>query len=87
MSILAWIVVGIVAGFLAKSVLPGKAPGGITGDLIVGVVGAVLGGWIMNFFGSAGATGINVWSIFVAFIGASVLLCILRAVTGREVTS
>ena len=84
MSILAWIVVGIIAGFLAKSVIPGKAPGGITGDLIVGVVGAVIGGWIMNAFGNAGASGINVWSVFVAFIGASLFLVILRAVTGRQ---
>jgi uncharacterized membrane protein YeaQ/YmgE (transglycosylase-associated protein family) len=84
MSILAWIVVGIIAGFLAKSVLPGKAPGGITGDLIIGVVGAVLGGWIMNTFGSAGVSGINLWSIFVAFVGASVLLVGLRTVTGNR---
>jgi uncharacterized membrane protein YeaQ/YmgE (transglycosylase-associated protein family) len=83
MSILAWIVVGIVAGFLAKSIL-GKAPGGVRGDMIVGIVGAVIGGWIMNAFGTAGATGINVWSIFVAFLGASLFLFILRVATRRE---
>lgn len=84
MDILAWIVVGIVAGFLAKSVVPGEGPGGILGDLVVGVVGAVIGGWIMHSFGNAGATGINIWSIFVAFLGAVVLLFVLRAVTGRR---
>lgn len=84
MSILAWIIVGIIAGFLAKAVVPGEGPGGIIGDLIVGVIGAVLGGWLMNAFGNAGASGINIWSIFVAFVGAVVLLLILRAVTGRR---
>ena len=87
MSILAWIVVGIVAGFLAKTVMPGKGPGGIGGDLIVGVIGAMIGGWIMNSFGSAGASGINLWSVFVAFIGACVLLGVLRVVTGRGAVS
>jgi uncharacterized membrane protein YeaQ/YmgE (transglycosylase-associated protein family) len=86
MSILAWIIVGIVAGFLAKAVVPGEGPGGILGDLIVGIVGAVLGGWIMNAFGNAGATGLNIWSIFVAFLGAVVLLFLLRALTGRRAT-
>ena len=85
MSILAWIVVGIVAGFFAKMVVPSSGAGGIIGDLIIGVIGAVIGGWIMNTFGSAGASGINVWSIFVAFIGACVLLGILRLVSGRGV--
>jgi uncharacterized membrane protein YeaQ/YmgE (transglycosylase-associated protein family) len=84
MDILAWIVVGIIAGFLAKAVVPGEGPGGILGDLIVGVVGAVLGGWIMHSFGNAGATGLNIWSIFVAFVGAVVLLIIIRALTGRR---
>ena len=83
MSFLAWVVVGIVAGFLAKNIL-GKAPGGVRGDMIIGVVGAVIGGWIMNAFGTAGATGINVWSIFVAFLGANVFLFILRMATRRE---
>jgi len=86
MSILAWIVVGIIAGFLAKAVVPGEGPGGILGDLVVGVVGALLGGWIMNAFGNAGASGINLWSIFVAFLGSVVLLFLMRALTGRRAT-
>jgi len=84
-SLLAWIVVGIIAGFLAKAVVPGEGPGGILGDLVVGIIGALIGGWIMRSFGEPGATGINLWSIVVAFIGAVVLLLILRAVTGRRV--
>ena len=84
MSILAWIIVGIIAGFLAKAVVPGEGPGGILGDLVVGVVGAVIGGWIMNAFGNVGANGLNIWSIIVAFIGAVVLLLLMRALTGRR---
>ena len=86
MGILAWIVVGIIAGFLAKSVVPGEAPGGVLGDLVVGIVGALIGGWIMASFGDAGVTGLNLWSMFVAFLGAVVLLFILRALTGRRYT-
>lgn len=84
MSILAWIVVGLIAGALAKMVVPGEGPGGIIGDMIIGIIGAVVGGWIFNAFGHAGATGINIGSIVVAFIGAVVLLLIVRAVTGRR---
>jgi len=85
-SVLAWIVVGVIAGFLAKAVVPGEGPGGVLGDLVVGIVGALIGGWIMNSFGNPGATGLNLWSIFVAFLGAVVLLFVLRAVTGRRAT-
>jgi uncharacterized membrane protein YeaQ/YmgE (transglycosylase-associated protein family) len=81
MSIIAWLVVGLIAGFLAKYVVPGEGPGGVIGDLIIGIVGAILGGWIFNFFGHSATTGINFYSIFVAFIGAVVLLFIARALT------
>lgn len=86
MDILAWIVVGVIAGFLAKAVVPGEGPGGVLGDLVIGVVGAIIGGWIMNSFGRAAANGINIWSIFVAFLGSVVLLFIMRALTGRRAT-
>ncbi len=86
MGILAWIVVGLIAGWLAKMVVPGEGPGGIVGDLIVGIIGALIGGWVFNAFGHMGATGINVWSIVVAFIGAVILLLIIRAFTGRRGT-
>ncbi|MBV8164333.1 MAG: GlsB/YeaQ/YmgE family stress response membrane protein [Candidatus Eremiobacteraeota bacterium] len=83
MSILAWIVVGIIAGFLAKSVVPGEGPGGVLGDMVVGIVGALIGGWIFDSFGSFGATGLNLWSILVAFVGGVVLLLIVRLFTRR----
>ena len=84
MSILAWIIVGIIAGFLAKAVVPGEGPGGVVGDLIIGIIGAIIGGWLFNAFGHVGANGLNIWSIIVAFIGGVVLLLIIRAVTGRR---
>jgi uncharacterized membrane protein YeaQ/YmgE (transglycosylase-associated protein family) len=74
----------LIAGYLAKFVVPGEGPGGVIGDLVVGVVGALLGGWIFGLFGHAGVTGINVYSIVVAFIGAVVLLFIARMVSGRR---
>jgi uncharacterized membrane protein YeaQ/YmgE (transglycosylase-associated protein family) len=84
MSWLSWIVVGIIAGFLGKMVVKGEGPGGLFGDLIIGVIGAILGGWLFNMFGHAGATGINLPSIGVAFIGAVILLLIMRAFGGRK---
>ena len=84
MGILAWIVVGIIAGWLAKMVVPGEGPGGLMGDLVIGVLGAIIGGWVFNYFGHTGVTGINLGSILVAFIGGVVLLWILRLVTGRR---
>ena len=84
MDILAWIVVGIIAGWLAKMVIPGEGPGGVLGDLVVGVVGAIIGGWLWNYFGHVGATGINIPSIIVAFVGGIVLLLIVRLVSGRR---
>jgi uncharacterized membrane protein YeaQ/YmgE (transglycosylase-associated protein family) len=84
MSILAWLVVGLIAGFLAKSVVPGEGPGGVIGDLVVGVIGALLGGWIFGLLGHSGVTGINIYSILVALVGAVVLLAIARMVTRRS---
>ena len=85
MSILAWIVVGLIAGVLAKWAVPGEGPGGLIGDLITGVIGAVVGGWIFNAFGAAGASGINIYSVVGAFVGAVILLLILRAFSRRSV--
>ncbi len=84
MSILAWIVVGLIAGFLAKMVVPGEGPGGAFGDIIVGIIGAVIGGWLFTAFGHAGANGINLYSILVSVVGAVVLLGIMRAFSGRR---
>lgn len=86
MSIFAWIIVGLIAGFLARLALPGKepGPGGILGDLIAGIVGALAGGWIFRMLGYAGVTGVNLGSIVIAFIGAVVFLLIWRAIAGHS---
>lgn len=81
MGILAYIVVGLIAGFLAKLVMPGtqNEPGGWVGTMLLGIVGAVLGGFIWNMaLGREGATGIDIGSIFVAFVGSCILIALLR---------
>lgn len=84
MSIFAWIVVGIIAGWLAKMVIPGEGPGGILGDMVIGIIGAFIGGWVFKQFGHAGVTGVNIGSIVVAFVGAVILLWIVRMVSGKR---
>lgn len=85
MSIFAWIIVGLISGFLARLVLPGEepGPGGILGDLIAGIVGALVGGFIFRSLGIGNVTGINIGSIIIAFIGAVIFLVIWRAVAHR----
>ena len=85
MGILAWIVVGLIAGFLASRVMRGGGYG-LIGDIIVGVVGALIGGFLATqFLGMANpVSGINWQTILVAFIGAVILLGVLRAVGGRR---
>ena len=86
MGLLSWLIIGLIAGVLAKWVVPGEGPGGIIGDIIVGIVGAFIGGWVFNFFGHAGVTGLDLGSIIVAFVGAVILLFIMRAFSGRRST-
>jgi len=83
MGILAWIVVGLIAGWLAGLVMRGGGYG-LIGDIIVGVVGGLLGGWIATSLLHIGAdvNGINLESILVAFCGAVVLLVVLRLLNG-----
>jgi uncharacterized membrane protein YeaQ/YmgE (transglycosylase-associated protein family) len=85
MGILSWIVVGLIAGWLASQVMRGGGYG-LIGDIIVGVVGALIGGFLASTLLKMpdAVNGINVTSILVAFIGAVILLAILRAVGGRR---
>ena len=85
-TILAWLVVGGVAGLLASVVVQGGGLG-VIGDIIVGIIGAFIGGFVMNALGYAGATGFNLWSVFVAFIGAVILLIIVRLFSGSRGTT
>ena len=83
MGIISWIVVGLIAGWLAGMVMRGGGYG-LIGDIIVGVVGGLLGGWIATTFMhiSGGMNGINLESILVAFCGAIILLILIRLVRG-----
>ena len=83
MGILAWIVVGLIAGALAKLIMPGDDPGGIIVTILIGIVGAFVGGLVVNLFGGAGVTGFNIWSILVATLGAIILLAFYRLVAPR----
>jgi uncharacterized membrane protein YeaQ/YmgE (transglycosylase-associated protein family) len=86
MGILSWIVVGLIAGWLAGLVVKGGGFGCV-GDIIVGVVGGLLGGWLASSFFHMGnpISGINIESIVVAFVGAVILIIILRLISGRRV--
>jgi uncharacterized membrane protein YeaQ/YmgE (transglycosylase-associated protein family) len=84
MGILAFIVVGLIAGLLAKLVLPGDDPGGLIVTTLVGIAGAFVGGFVVGILGGAGVTGINIWSILVATLGAVVLLAIYRLFASRS---
>ena len=85
MGILSWIVVGLIAGWLAGLVVKGGGYG-LIGDIIVGVIGGLLGGWIASHFFHMGnpMSGINLPSIAVAFVGAMIFVFILRLVSGRR---
>ena len=83
MGILSWIVFGLIVGLLARWVVPGAAPGGCVADVVVGIVGALIGGWLYGLLGHVGVTGFNLPSLVCAFIGAVVLLWLLRAIAGR----
>lgn len=83
MGILSWIVVGLIAGLLAKVILPGNNPGGLIATTLIGMAGAVVGGFLIGVLGGAGATGFNVWSILVATLGAMLLLAIYRLFAGN----
>ena len=82
-GILSWILLGLIAGFLASVVMKGGGYG-IVGDIVVGIVGALIGGFVFSLCGGDGVTGLNTGSIFVAFVGACILIAILRAVSGRR---
>lgn len=82
MSVLAWIVLGLIAGFIASKIV-NKGGEGVVMDIVLGIVGAVVGGWLFRAFGHMGVTGVNIYSIIVAIIGAVVVLVIYHALTGR----
>jgi len=77
MSILIWIVFGALVGWVASMIVGSE--GGLIWDVIAGIVGSLLGGWLMSFLGKGGVTGFNMYSFLVALLGAVVLITIVRA--------
>jgi uncharacterized membrane protein YeaQ/YmgE (transglycosylase-associated protein family) len=84
MSIIGWVVLGLIAGFVASKIV-NKTGEGVILDIVLGIVGAIVGGAIFNAVGEVGVTGFNLWSMFVAVIGAIVILIIYHALFRRTV--
>ena len=83
MSVIAWLVLGAIAGWLG-SMLVNRSGEGLVLDIVLGIVGAVVGGWIFTAVGATGITGFNLWSVFVAVIGSAIVLAVYHAVAGRR---
>ena len=84
MSIIGWILLGLIAGFIASKIV-NKSGEGFLLDIVLGIVGAIVGGFIFSAGGATGITGFNLWSMIVAIIGAIIVLVIYHAVAGRRV--
>lgn len=88
MGILSWIVVGLIAGVIAKLLLPGRDPGGCIITMLIGIAGAIIGGFLVGLFvGGDVITGINFTTIVVAVVGAIILLLLYRLVLGRRASA
>jgi len=85
MSVIGWIVLGLISGFIASRIV-NKAGEGALLDILLGVVGAVVGGWLFHTFGMPGVTGFNLYSMLVAIVGAVVVLVLYHALAGRPST-
>ena len=82
-TVLAWIGVGLIAGFIASLIVKRHGEG-IALDILLGIIGAVVGGWLFRAVGSVGVTGFNLWSVLVAVVGAVLVLGIWHAVRRRS---
>ena len=83
MGILSWIILGLIAGFIGSKIVERQGQG-FWLNIALGIIGALVGGFLFSFFGSSGVTGLNVWSMIVAIVGSIVVLLIYNAVTGRR---
>ena len=79
MSLISWIVLGLIAGFIASKIVNRKGEGCLL-DILLGVVGSFVGGWLFHLFGMKGVTGINIWSLVVAVVGAIIFLVVYHAI-------
>ncbi len=83
MSFIAWIILGLIAGFVGSKIV-NKRGEGLLRDILLGVIGAIVGGWLFHTFGAAGVTGLNLYSLLVAVIGAIVVLVLYHAIAGKR---
>ena len=79
MSIIGWIIIGLIAGFIASKIV-NRSGSGFFVDILLGIVGGVVGGWIFSLFGGSGMSGINLYSLFVAVIGSVIVLVVFHTV-------
>ena len=86
MGIISWIIVGLIAGFIGSKIV-NKSGEGLVRDIILGIIGAFVGGWVFTALGASGVTGLNIYSIFVAVIGAIIVLVVYHATIGRKATA
>lgn len=83
MSILGWLILGLIAGFIASKIV-NHSGSGVLLDIVLGIVGAMVGGWLFTTFGAAPVTGFNIYSMVVAVVGAVVVLVVYHAIFGRR---
>jgi uncharacterized membrane protein YeaQ/YmgE (transglycosylase-associated protein family) len=83
MSIIAWLILGLIAGFIGSKIVNRRGEG-LFLDIVLGIIGAIVGGFLFNAIGQVGITGFNLYSMFVAVIGSVVVLLIYHAVLGRR---
>ncbi len=83
MGILSWIILGLIAGFIGSKIVNRQGQG-FWLDIALGIVGALVGGFLFDAFGATGVTGLNIWSMIVAVVGSIVVLLVYNAVTGRR---
>jgi uncharacterized membrane protein YeaQ/YmgE (transglycosylase-associated protein family) len=83
MGVIAWVVLGLIAGFIASKIV-NHTGSGLVMDIVLGVVGALVGGFVFSLFGAVGVTGFNIYSMLVAVVGAVVVLWLYHALVGRR---
>jgi uncharacterized membrane protein YeaQ/YmgE (transglycosylase-associated protein family) len=83
MSIIGWIILGLIAGFIGSKIV-NKSGEGFIMDIVLGIIGAIVGGTLFSFFGATGVTGLNIYSLIVAVIGSIVVLWLYHMITGSR---
>jgi uncharacterized membrane protein YeaQ/YmgE (transglycosylase-associated protein family) len=84
MGPVGWVVLGGLAGWIASKFVGTDKEQGLLGNILAGIIGAFVGGWVISLIGGEGMTGFNIWSFVVAVIGAVIVLMIWKALTGRK---